>query len=113
MSASNPVERAPRFAVRVAAEITLGTAVISGTTRNLSATGVCIELDRTVTEGSELGMRLIAVEEDIEDESRGLQLTGRVQWAAESDNGYAIGVQFLNLTPAQSRGIESAIKAVG
>jgi c-di-GMP-binding flagellar brake protein YcgR len=113
MSVAHVVDRAPRFALRVAAEVTVGGTVISGTTRNLSATGVCIELDRPLAEGSELGVRLIAVEEDIEDDSRGLQLAGQVQWAAESDTGYAVGVKFLRLSPQQTRALESALKSVG
>jgi hypothetical protein len=111
MSADN--RRAPRYALRLSAELMLGGKVVTGTTRNLSMGGVCIELDQTVAEGAPLQLRLFLVEDDIESaEARGLELMGRVQWAAEADRGWAVGIQFQNLSGAQLNALVAALKTL-
>ena len=103
----------PRFNIRLSAEVRIGGALVTGVTRDLSLGGVCLELDRAIAEKSLVRLTLFVVEDDIETEgARGLELTGTVQWAAEGDRGYAIGLKFGTLTAAQSTALANALKAV-
>jgi hypothetical protein len=114
MTQQNPKPRAARFNIRLSAELKLDNRILAGTTRNLSTTGVCVELDRMVPEGKQLAMRLFIVEDEIETEgARGLDLTGTVQWTAESDRGYAVGIKFENLSPQQAHQLQNALRAIG
>jgi hypothetical protein len=114
MTATNPRDREPRRDVRLSAEVKLETARLTGTTRNLSLGGVCIEIDRPVTEGKELQLTLFIVEDGIETEgARGLELVGTVQWTAEADRGYAVGIKFANLSARQQSSLTNALRAMG
>lgn len=113
MSAPNVRQRAPRFNIRLSAEMRVEGKTVTGTTRNLSTGGVCVEIDRR-TEGKLIHLKLFVVEDEIETEGvRGLELTGTVQWTAEADRGYAIGIKFGNLTAAQTTSLTNALNAVG
>lgn len=114
MTQTNLRPRPPRFNIRLSAELKLDAHTVTGTTRNLSLGGVCVEIDRPVAEGKLIRLTLFIVEEDIEAEgARGLELTGTVQWMAEGDRGYAVGIKFGNLTAAQQTALGNALKAVG
>jgi hypothetical protein len=114
MTRTNMVDRAPRLPIRLSAEIKTDGLRLTGTTRNLSPGGVCVELDRPVAEGKSLAISLFVVEDDIESENaRGLDLTGTVQWTAEGDRSYAVGIKFTNMTPAQTTALGNALRALG
>jgi hypothetical protein len=114
MSKQNPQPRAPRFNIRLSAELKIENKIVAGTTRNLSSSGVCVELDRVVPEGKQLGLKLFIVEDEIEAEgARSLDVTGTVQWTAEAERGYAVGIKFINLTPQQSQQLQNALRALG
>ena len=114
MTQQNPQARAPRFNVRLSAELKVDQLRLTGTTRNLSTGGVCVEVDRPIAEGKLIRMTLFVVEEDVETEgARGLDLTGTVQWMAEGDRNYAVGIKFGNLNAAQTTALNNALKAVG
>ena len=51
MTQTNRRTRAPRFNVRLSAEVKVDAHSLTGTTRNLSTGGVCIEIDRPMAEG--------------------------------------------------------------
>jgi hypothetical protein len=114
MSQANMRDRAPRYDIRLSAEIRRETARITGTTRNLSIGGVCVEIDRPIEEGTSLALTLFIVEEGIETEgARGLELKGTVQWLAESDRGYAVGIKFVNVTGVEASALTHALRALG
>jgi len=114
MSESQHQPRAPRFNIRLSAELKVDAHHLTGTTRNLSTGGVCVEIDRPIPEGKLIRMTLFVVEDDVETEgARGLDLTGTVQWMAEGDRNYAVGIKFGNLNAAQSAALINALKAVG
>jgi len=114
MSQTQPQPRAPRFNIRLSAELKVDALRLTGTTRNLSMGGVCVEIDRPIPEGKLIRMTLFVVEDDVEAEgARGLELTGTVQWMAEGDRNYAVGLKFGNMTAAQSTALTNALKAVG
>jgi len=104
----------PRYDIRLSAELRVEGRVITGTTKNLSLGGLCVEIDRPLQESSLVRLTLFVVEEDVETEgARGLELTGTVQWTAEGDRGYSIGVRFGTLNAAQQTALANALKAVG
>jgi len=114
MAAPRSSTRPPRLDVRLSAEVILDGRAVTGTTRNLSTGGVCIELDRPVVEGSLLGMRLFFVEDGVETEnSQTLELNGTVQWVAEADRGFAVGFRFASLTALQLQGLSQTLQALG
>jgi hypothetical protein len=114
MSQNNPQARAQRFNVRLSAELKVDANRITGLTRNLSTGGVCVEIDRPIPENKLIRLTLFVVEDDVETEgARGLELTGTVQWMAEGDRNYAVGIKFSNLNPAQTTQLNNALKAVG
>ncbi|MDB4965863.1 MAG: hypothetical protein JWN44_1552 [Myxococcales bacterium] len=114
MTQSNPQARPPRLAIRLSAELKVDAHRLTGTTRNLSTGGVCVETDRPVPEGKLIRLTLFIVEEEIEAEgARGLDLTGTVQWVAEGDRNYAVGIKFGNLTAQQQGALNNALKAIG
>jgi hypothetical protein len=114
MSQGNLRERAPRFDVRLSAELKVESARLTGLTRNLSIGGVCVEIDRPINEGRQLGLTLFIVEDGIEAEgARGLDLVGTVQWVAEGDRGYAIGIRFLDMTAPQKAALTNALRTMG
>lgn len=104
----------PRFDVRLSAELRVEGQVITGTTKNLSMGGVCIEINRPLKENSLVRLTLFVVEDDVETEgARGLELTGNVQWLAEGDRNYSVGVKFGNLSASQQTALGNALKATG
>jgi PilZ domain len=114
MTVTNLRDRAPRRDVRLSAEVKLETARLTGTTRNLSLGGVCIEIDRPVAEGKQLQLTLFIVEDGIETEgAKGLEVVGTVQWTAEADRGYAVGIKFGNLSARQQSSLTNALRAMG
>ncbi len=114
MTQTQPQPRAPRFNIRLSAEIHVDSRRVTGTTRNLSVGGVCVEIDRPIAEGKQIRLTLFVVEDDVETEgARGLDLTGTVQWMAEGDRNYAIGIKFAGLSAAQTTALSNAMKAVG
>src|SRR5262245_51363147 len=114
MTRASKVDRAPRLSIRLSAELKTDGKRLTGTTRNLSPGGVCVEVDRPIAEGKSLALTLFVVEDDIESESaRGLDLNGTVQWMAEGDRSYAVGIKFVNVTPAQQTALANAMRVLG
>ena len=63
---------------------------------------------------SSSGLTLFVVEDESRAEgARGLELTGTVQWMAEGDRSYAVGIKFGNLTATQTAALTNALKAMG
>jgi hypothetical protein len=109
MSQSQMQARAPRYNIRLSAELKVDAQRITGTTRNLSIGGVCVEIDRPVPEGKLIRLTLFVVEDDVETEgARGLDVTGTVQWLAEGDRNYAVGIKFGTLSPQQTTQLSNA-----
>ncbi len=114
MTMQNPTARAPRIPIRIAAELRVDGKQVTGMTRNLSDGGVCVEIDRPLKEGALVQLTLFTVEDDVEAEgARGLDLTGTVQWTAEADRGYAVGLKFGTLTAQQKNALTRALKIAG
>jgi hypothetical protein len=105
--------RAPRYDIRISAELRAGDRTMLGTTRNLSTGGVMVEVERELAEGCSLAIRLFVVEDDIETAGgAGLEVQGTVQWCAEAERCYHVGIQFVGLTDQQTRALSRALAAV-
>ncbi|RMH42786.1 MAG: PilZ domain-containing protein [Deltaproteobacteria bacterium] len=105
----------PRFAIRLSAEVACGDRTFTGTTRNVSVGGCCLESAFPLAEGAEVRLDLFVVVDGIEDE-RMPPLTTRatVQWAAEQDDGaFAAGLRFTGLTAAQQRWLDQFLARTG
>jgi hypothetical protein len=114
MSVEKPINRAPRYDVRLGAELRIEGRSLTGSTRNLSIGGVGLEIDRPIPEGALVQITLFVVEDDVEAEgARGLELSGTVQWVAEGDRGYSVGLKFSALTPAQTKSLATALQSLG
>lgn len=114
MTQESPTSRPPRHAIRLSADLVVDGQSLTGMTRNLSMGGVCVEVHRPILEGKLLRITLFVVEDDVETEGiRGLELTGTVQWAAESHLGYRVGIKFGSLNATQSTSLSRALGAIG
>ena len=114
MSQRAPLDRAPRFPVRVSAEIEIGDDLLSGITRNLSIGGVAIVITRPVEKGTVLQVSLFAVEDGVETEgAEGLTLDAEVRWIKQEIGGYSLGLMFVKVTPEKQKKLERALSALG
>lgn len=93
-----------RFNVEVAAEVYTENEVLTANTRNLSGTGVCLDIKSVLPEGSTVGVSLFLTFEGIEDpDVEPLNLKGHVIWCTERDDGgYSAGARFEGLTDANT-----------
>jgi hypothetical protein len=92
--------QAERFEVELSAEVTNGEAVISAQTRNLSNTGICLDLNKSLDEGSTIAVTLFLIEDGIEDpDVEPLNLQAGVIWCGERDDeGFSAGCRFDDLS---------------
>jgi len=98
-----------RYDIRLSAEVTHDGRTFTGTTRNLSAGGCCVESAYPLVESAEVRLDLFIVVDGVEDERMPpLTTLGHVQWSAETDDGqHAAGIQFSSLTDAQQKWLQS------
>ena len=85
-----------RYDVEVAAEVYTPNAVLSAKTRNLSTTGVCLDLSEVLDEGSTVGVSLFFTSDGIEDpDAEPLNIKASVIWCSErDDSGFSAGARF-------------------
>ncbi len=109
-----PVNRAPRFPLRVSAELEVGDDLLTGVTRNLSEGGVGIVVTRSIAPGTILSVTLFAVEDGVEAEgAEGLSIDAEVRWVKEEVGGYAIGLQFRDMPEQKRRALGMALRRLG
>jgi hypothetical protein len=110
---SQKVERAPRLPIKLSAELHHPAFKTSGMTRNLSDGGACVEVAQPIIEGTMLDVILFVVEDDIETEGGSrLALKASVQWMAESDRGYQVGLKWHEPTAQQITSLTRALAAI-
>ncbi len=113
MTKDRPIDRAPRHPLRLAAELKHPAFNTSGMTRNLSTGGACVEVAQPIAEGTPLDVVLFVVEDDIETEGGSrLALQATVQWMAESDRAYQVGLKWVSPSPAQIASLTRALSAI-
>jgi hypothetical protein len=98
----------------VAADIRTAEHYVSGSTRNISSGGVCVEIPRSLPVGSVVDLTLFVVEDEIESlDARTLAFRASVQWATEGEVGHVHGLKFVDATPQQIAILENALRALG
>lgn len=92
--------RAVRHTVAVAAEVYTAETVLPASTRNLSESGVCFDIQQELVEDSTVGVSLFLVADGIEDpDAEPLNVKASVVWCTERDDGgYSAGMRFEGLT---------------
>ncbi len=113
----SPTEQrqAKRFDIELFAEVTNGEAVLPAQTRNLSNSGVCLDLPESLSEGSTVGVALFLVEDGIEDpDVEPLNLKVDVIWCGERDDaGFSAGCRFDGLGAPINQQIENFLFKLG
>jgi c-di-GMP-binding flagellar brake protein YcgR len=91
-----------RFDISLSVEIDHAGNVHMAQARNLSIGGLGIALDTGLPDGADLAMKLLLLEEGIEDEKTApLELSGKVVWCkADPACGYQAGVRFAPIDPS-------------
>jgi hypothetical protein len=91
---------ATRFDVEVAAEVYTPKAVLPARTRNMSSTGVCLDIDQGLEEGITVGVSLFFTTDGIEDpDAEPLNVKAKIMWCTErEDTGFSAGTRFEDVT---------------
>jgi len=108
----------PRFDIRLSAELSLpGGKTTAAVTRDLSAGGTCVESAYPLVDGSEIGVALFVVVNDVEEASLpSLKVSATVQWTAQNDESaievrHIAGLKFAALSEAQAQWIKRFVPA--
>ena len=114
---SSPEDRrgSARYEVSLSAEVTIGERSFTTRTRDLSAGGVCLEVDGAFTNGTPLVVGLFLVVEEIEDPSLPqLSFKGTIAWSKPPDGAVpaTVGVKFDRITPSQLAGLTRFLKVI-
>jgi hypothetical protein len=104
-----------RFNIEVAAEVFTPKGVLPASTRNLSTSGVCLDLSEHLIEGSTVGVSLFFTSDGIEDpDAEPLNVKAKVIWCAQKDQrSFAAGANFEDLTAENQRLLKDFLDALG
>lgn len=107
--------RTARFDVEVAAEVYTAKSVLPANTRNLSPTGVCLDTNASLEEGSVIGVSLFLTSDGIEDpDVEPLNLKARVIWSTETDETtHSTGARFEDLGEDEELMLRKFLAALG
>lgn len=106
---------AARFSVEVSAEVYTPGAVLPATTRNLSTTGVCLDLTNGLKEGSTVGVSLFFTSDGIEDpDAEPLNIKADIIWCAQRDaDSYSVGASFKDMNEGARNLLSDFLTALG
>jgi hypothetical protein len=109
------LRRAIRYEVGVSAEIYTTDAVLPASTRNLSDSGVCVDIARALPEDADIGVSLFLVADGIEDpDAEPVNLRAKVIWCSERDDtGFSAGMRFEGIGDAETGAISSFLARLG
>ncbi len=104
-----------RFNIEVAAEVYTKKDVLAAGTRNLSATGVCLDLPSMLEEGSTVGVSLFFTSDGIEDpDADPVNLRAKVIWCAQKDNeSWSAGARFEEVNESQQQQLNTFLATLG
>jgi c-di-GMP-binding flagellar brake protein YcgR len=103
-----------RYNLAIAAEIALDDETLTAETRDISAGGVSVLLNRPLQEGSSISLALILMQDGIEDPSEEpFETQAGVMWAAPTEGGGAMmGLRFTKVAPDQRKRLERFLAAL-
>lgn len=104
-----------RFAVEVAAELTLGTRTLAAATQNVSEGGVGLVLDQPLAQGTAVQLALFLTQDGIEDpDEEPFEVRATVAWSGPQEGGlHVAGVRFGAVTAAQRAQLARFLAALG
>jgi hypothetical protein len=107
--------RAVRYEVAVSAEVYTVEAVLPASTRNLSESGVCFDLNQELPEDATVGVSLFLVADGIEDpDAEPLNVKAAVIWCTERDDGgFSAGMRFEGLTDEGNQTLGQFLSQLG
>ena len=107
--------KATRFDVEVSAEVYTTSTVLTALTRNLSDSGVCLDMECGLNEGETIGVSLFLTSDGIEDpDTEPLNLKAEVVWCAQKDETrFFSGARFSDLTPDRVQTLKRFLSALG
>ena len=113
--ADSDQRRAARYDVEVSAEVYTVEAVLPASTRNLSETGVCLDMEHALPEEGTVGVSLFLVTDGIEDpDAEPLNIKARVVWCTErDDSGFSAGMRFQDLSGEGDQTLHSFLAQLG
>lgn len=104
-----------RYSVQLTAELTIDGDVVTAATRNVSASGVALDLQRPLPDGATVDITLFLTQDGIEDpHEEPFESPATVMWAAESDTPgtYIAGVQFVEVSAGQKVQLDRFLAAI-
>jgi hypothetical protein len=104
-----------RYDVEIAAEVYTQNSVLAANTRNLSASGVCLDIPEGLAEGSTVGVSLFFTSDGIEDpDAEPLNVKASVVWCTErEDEGFSAGARFEEMTKEHTDLLKAYLSALG
>ncbi|HPN83536.1 MAG TPA: PilZ domain-containing protein [Spirochaetota bacterium] len=107
--------QAKRYDVEVSAEVYTASAVLPASTRNLSATGVCLDVPSELAEGGTVGVSLFLTTDGIEDpDAEPLNIRAKVVWTSpREDEGFSSGLRFDDSDATGRTAIETFLSQMG
>ncbi len=104
-----------RYDVQLAVEIYTGDDILHASTRNLSQSGVCLDMEVPLAEGNLVGVSLFLTNEGIEDpDVAPINIKASVIWCSEKDTGgFSAGARFEELDLDHQDAIVHFLKAIG
>jgi c-di-GMP-binding flagellar brake protein YcgR len=106
--------RDPRYAIEIAAEVTVGGKTFAAATQNISEGGVGLLLDEKLAEGTAMKITLLLTQDGIEDpDEEPFDARGAVAWTtAREEGGHTTGVRFGAITSKQRDHLHRFIAAL-
>ena len=101
----------PRYAVALAAEVTIGFETVEARAENISAGGVALVMSAAVDQGAQLQLTLILTQDGIEDPfEEPFEGQATVAWVRpRPEGGHLVGLQFSTTAPDQRARLERFI----
>ena len=106
--------RDTRVEIDVAAEVYTVEGMMNANTRNLSKTGVCLDLPSPLEEGGTIGVSLFPTADGIEDpDAEPLNVKASVIWCSERDDaGFSAGCRFEDMEDKHTSALAEILNAV-
>jgi c-di-GMP-binding flagellar brake protein YcgR len=107
-----PTRGFPRYAVQIDARVILGSDELSARTRNLSRGGLCLNVARPVSIGTDctVGLSLVFSESKRSEE---ISLSATVVWCTKVPGSHQLGLKFSQLSEQDQRQVNLFIQFLG
>ena len=103
----------PRYDLSITAEVQVGEDLLEGQTKNMSASGVSVEVDQELEDGVQVSLTLLLTQGGIEDPNTDpLDVAATVMWCAPKEDGGAVaGLRFEELNQAQKERLAALLES--